>query len=565
MPNRYSKPHICQCLSRILTLRRTATVTISGDRRKTGEEFVDGVLGLARGLVKLGLRPGDVVAVSAYNSDLYLEWLLAVAHVGGILAPLNYRWSFEETRFALEAVRPVLLVVDESYRWDLESVNGTVNSLKWLVFMVSASSMSNSGHNGLTTEMLKSWTPKSSPLGYSWTPEGEVLICFTSGTTGKPKGVTISHTALIVQSLAKMAVVGYTEDDVYLHTAPLCHIGGISSAMAILMAGGCHVLMPKFESTAAIEAIERNHVTSFITVPTMMADLISVLRLKKTWEGTESVKKILNGGGSLAVKLLEDVISFFHNTKIFSAYGMTETCSSLTFMLLYNPQIENKQHDVKRIYDVGSGFIPHLGGLCVGKPAPHIEIKVHYEPGSSDRGRILTRGPHVMLGYWGQSSSMATGLGEEEWFDTGDVGQIDDDGNLWLIGRRNGRIKSGGENVYPEEVEAVLLLHPGIHRVVVVGLAHRRFGEMVLACIQLKEDWEWSDKTVDDFASSRNFYLTSEILKQHCRDKDMTGFKVPKMFILWRKPFPLTSTGKLRRDQVKIEATQLLQSLDSSL
>ncbi|KAL9272392.1 2-succinylbenzoate--CoA ligase, chloroplastic/peroxisomal-like protein [Drosera capensis] len=341
---------------------------------------------------------------------------------------------------------------------------------------------------------LKSSTPNSSSLGYSWAPDEAVLV--------------------------------------YLHTAPLCHIGGISSAMAILITGGCHVLMPKFESTAAIEAVERDHVTSFITVPTMMADLISALRLKKTWEGTESVKKILNRGGSLAAKLLEDVITFFPYTKIFSAYvtilyvfiaglliRMTETCSSLTFMLLYDPKIE-KQQDQKTSDGPRSNHILQLGGICVGKPAPHIEIMVDHETASSDRGRILTRGPHVMLGYWSQSSFM---------------------------------------------VEAVLSQHPGIYLVVVVGLAHRHLSEIVIACIQLKEDWEWSDGALDDFASSRDFYLTGGILKQHCRDKDLTGFNVPKMFILWRKPFPLTSTGKLRRDQVKSEATQLVQFLHSSL
>ncbi|GAB2272320.1 hypothetical protein Dimus_007140 [Dionaea muscipula] len=325
-----------------------------------------------------------------------------------------------------------------------------MGSRRRLVFMGSPSS--DQGIKRLTTEMLKPLPPKSLSRSYCWAPEGMVLICFTSGTTGKPKGVTISHTALMVQSLAKLAIVGYSEDDVYLHTAPLCHIGGISSAMAMLMTGGCHVLIPKFESKVAIEAIEQNCITSLITVPAIMADLISVLRLKKAWRGTDYVMKILNGGGSLSVDLLKDTIEFFSKAKIFSAYGMTETCSSLTFMILHDPTNEKKQNDRQKISELESNSIHRTsGGICVGKPAPHVELTVSPEDCSSDRGWILTRGPHMMLQYWDQPSSMAMGPVQEEWFDTGDVGQIDDHGNLWLIGRRNGRIKSGGENVYPEE------------------------------------------------------------------------------------------------------------------
>lgn len=130
----------------------------------------------------------------------------------------------------------------------------------------------------LTTETLKKPALKSLSFNYAWAPEGAVLICFTSGTTGRPKGVTISHSALIIQSLAKIAIVGYDEDDVYLHTAPLCHIGGLSSALTMLMVGGCHIFIPKFDAKLALEAIKQHHVTSLITVPAIMVDLVSIIR-----------------------------------------------------------------------------------------------------------------------------------------------------------------------------------------------------------------------------------------------------------------------------------------------
>ncbi|XAR72548.1 o-succinylbenzoate--CoA ligase [Bertholletia excelsa] len=392
-------------------------------------------------------------------------------------------------------------------------------------------------------------------------PDGTAIICFTSGTTGKPKGVAISHSALIVQSLAKLAIVRYNEDDVYLHTIPLCHIGGISSAMAMLMAGGCHVFLPKFEAKSVIEAIDQLHVTAFTTVPAIMADIISLIRMERILKGKASVKKILNGAGSLSAELIKNVSIFFPKAKLISAYGMTETGSSLTFLTLYDPASGNS---VQPFHTSLLSSSNQLGAVCVGKPASHVELKISLED-SSHVGRILTRGPHVMLGYWGQSPKIASNASDEGWLDTGDIGQFDDFGNLWLIGRSKDRIKSGGLTVYPEEVEAVLSQHPGVSRIVVVGLPDPRSTEMVAACVKLNENWKWDDSFSNQFTQRKNQTLSAEILRQFCKEKHLSGFKIPRRFILWRKQFPLTSTGKRRRDEVRREAMSCVQSLPSRL
>ncbi|KAH9747738.1 2-succinylbenzoate--CoA ligase /(peroxisomal) [Citrus sinensis] len=535
----YSQAHICQCLSRIAAVKRNSVVTITGNRYNTGQQFVQDVLNLARGLLEIGLRSGDIVAISALNSEWYLEWILAVAFIGGIVAPLNYRWSFKEASWAMTSIRPVMLVTDESSdSWYLELQHNPLPSLRWHVSLGSSSSDFVNKQDMLTTNILKGYSLRSLPFTHSWAPEGAVIICFTSGTTGSPKGVVISHSALIVQSLAKIAIVGYGEDDVYLHTAPLCHIGGLSSAMAMLMVGACHVFIPKFESKSALEAVEQHCVTSLITVPAIMADLATLIRVKKTWKGRDSVKKILNGGG--------------------------ETSSSLTFMTLYDPTLETPGQLPQAFGNVTSNSVHQPQGVCVGKSAPHVELKVCSD-GSSHVGRILTRGPHVMLRYWDQflaKPSVSTG---EVWLDTGDIGSIDDSGNVWLVGRRNGRIKSGGENVYPEEVEAVLLQHPGIIGIVVVGIPNARLTEMVVACVRLRESWQWSESNCDQSSKNKELLLSSEVLRQHCREKNLTGFKAPRLFVLWRKPFPLTSTGKIRRDEVRREVMSHLKSLPSNL
>lgn len=206
----YSQAHICQCLSRIATVKRNSVVTITGNRHNTGQQFVQDVLNLARGLLEIGLRSGDIVAISALNSEWYLEWILAVAFIGGIVAPLNYRWSFKEASRAMTSIRPVMLVTDESSdSWYSELQHNAIPSLRWHVSLGSSLSDFVNKRDMLTADILKGYSLRSLPFTHSWAPEGAVIICFTSGTTGNPKGVVISHAALIVQSLAKIAIVGY--------------------------------------------------------------------------------------------------------------------------------------------------------------------------------------------------------------------------------------------------------------------------------------------------------------------------------------------------------------------
>ncbi|KAM0919353.1 hypothetical protein ACQ4PT_008269 [Festuca glaucescens] len=547
--------HIAHCLGGILARRASAAVAVSGGLCLTGAALVDDVRGLAAGLWDSGLRPGDVVAVVGFNSVDYMELLLAIPYIGAIIAPLNYRWSFEETTQALELVRPSAFIFDGSYSsWALRLMESKRFSTIGLYLTMGDPVSTSEPANFVSLNHIKSTFRGTTVMEPVSAPRDVALICFTSGTTGRPKGVAISHTSLIVQSLAKIAIVGYGEDDVYLHTAPLCHIGGISSCLAILMAGGCHVLIPKFDTKSATEAIREHKVTCFITVPAIMADLLSYAQKDKI-SGCGTVTKILNGGGGLSDELINGASHLFIHATIVSAYGMTEACSSLTFMPINKLELQETKNKSSN----------KSGSVCVGKPAPHVEIRIGRDDSnssSSPTGKILTRGLHTMVGYWGNNTVDTSECVRNGWLDTGDTGWIDRTGNLWFIGRQKGRIKSGGENVYPEEVELVLSQHSGVAKAVVFGVPDSRLGEKIVACVSIRNNWRWVDARAEHQGEGKE--VSAQILQEHCRIKNLSRFKVPKIYYQWSRPFPVTTTGKIKREELKAEilaCTQLRSSL----
>ncbi|KAG0627629.1 hypothetical protein M758_2G216900 [Ceratodon purpureus] len=442
--------HIGQALRALHTRKGTI---VCEDRVQTLSHFAQRVATLAAGLSRDGgLQPGDRVAIAALNSERYLEWLFAVPSAGGIIAPLNYRWSVEEASEAVEQIGATVLVLDQTCLQQWPDLHTRCQSLRLQILLGPGL---NCPSSFVDAEEVLTWAGPSLDIDLKWAPDSTALICFTSGTTGRPKGVAISHDALVVQSLAKIAVIGYNSSDVYLHISPLCHIGGISSAFANIMAGASHVILPRFNAVAVFDAIQEHHVTSMIIVPTMLADLVaasaSTTGLLRSQRSFTSIRILLNGAGGIPAQLLDSTRLLFPNAEIFSAYGMTEACSSMSFIPV------DEQDSTGQ-----------LGGVCVGKPAPHVELRIGQpvteqnpvdakenpivKSGLFREGNVLTRGPHVMEFYWGLPTETAAVLSANGWLDTGDVGWMDESGRLWLLGRSKDVIKSGGENVYASEV-----------------------------------------------------------------------------------------------------------------
>jgi acyl-CoA synthetase (AMP-forming)/AMP-acid ligase II len=337
------------------------------------------------------------------------------------------------------------------------------------------------------------------PNGGACGAAGAAMLVFTSGTSGAPKSALLSHAALRHSALAKLACVGYCADDVYLHAAPLCHVGGLSSAFALLAAGGTHVFLPRYSPAAAAAAIQSHGVTTAALVPAMLADLAELAaadggisssssssnhsssssssrRNSRSSASFPTLRMLLLGGGALGPEAAAAASALAPGAAVWTAYGMTEASSSLTFISL--------GEQMTRRAAVLSGA-PHAGGVPVGWSAPGMQLRIaplpqHTQQGNQWQqqqqqqqqqeqqqrgavvGEVLARGPQLMTGYYRSSSAggrerqslqpdrtpgPVRGIGADGWLRTGDLGAIDDHGCLWLMGRVTDSIKSGGENV----------------------------------------------------------------------------------------------------------------------
>lgn len=491
-------------------------VDAASGKRLSGCAFVRLVRAARRALVASAAtieavkgRGDDDFVVVAIGCDVGVEFVayfLAACALGWTPAPLNSRWSASEARDACASVSAAMVVLDASHvaRWgDDASASAVFEGLT----VLDASAVWEEETPGEEDEWLGALKRRA---------DGACSFCFTSGTTGKPKAVMLTHEGVCAASRAKHEVVGYERGDTYLHCAPLFHVGGLSSAHASLAVGSKHVFMPKFDVKDALRLINEERVTAFIAVPTMMAMMMREVKENPdaAVSGT-SVKRILVGAGRLMDGQLEAIRSVFPNAVVTLAYGMSETSSSITFLRPDDPRLEGDP-------------------MFAGDAVRDVEIKTNAD------GELLVRGPIVMLGYHGVDRQDT--FDAEGWFATGDLGKVAESespesetgARVWLYGRVKDIIKTGGENVVPHEVESVLNSHPDVETSAVAGVPDPTWGETVVAFVQRK-------------ASARGGETCeAKSIVDHCVDANLARFKVPKR-IVFVDSISLNAMGKVSR------------------
>lgn len=553
------------------------------------------------------LQDGDRVSILARTTPAHLEAILAITSAGCISAPLNWRWGVEEATHAADLVEPAILFVDTTCLTLALAVAQASRSIRAVILLGETlnSEAVLQAQSGVSMPVLGGESlinstplgPVSLPAVHRFAPERIAFLLFTSGTSGLPRAAALTHSAMHFQCCAKLQRCGYCADDVYLHSAPLFHVGGLCSALAMLLAGAAHVFLPAFSAGEALRLVQMHGVTATAAVPTMVADLLKAAGPKLgTLEATRSVsfrhrllqrasptetlilvaglnnsdcrlfpvlsvlpsmKTVLLGAGGTPPDHIRRLAALMPSATLSSAYGMTEGCSSLTFSTLRTaPALE----------PVAPPPPPPgaEGGVYVGRPPHGIELGViemkggaHScnKPGEDGVGEVVTRGPHMALRYWRDSAATAASFLPEEWFRTGDFGALRG-GHLWLVGRVKDTVKSGGENVAAAEVERAVLNHPGVAAAAVVGLPNERLGEVVVAAVVLQQGWAWQGSryqgagAVNGRRTGVEKVVDAIALQEHCRALGLAGFKLPRAAAVVDS-LPVNAMGKVVKDTLK--------------
>jgi acyl-CoA synthetase (AMP-forming)/AMP-acid ligase II len=472
-------------------------------------QMAERVARLAGGLADRGVRPGDVVAILSYNCPEVLESLFAANHLGAIAMPINWRLAAPEVRYILEHSEARALVCDQEL---VQLAEVAANDLEGLA--VRAAIEAPAGDllpSGGWTSLTELRDARPVPLVPGAADDVHRLM-YTSGTTGRPKGVMLTHANLAWKNYAHVVELGFTGDDVGLACGPLYHVGALDLTTTSLVAvGATTVIHRAFDAAEVVEEIERSRVTTLWLAPAMVNAVMALSDLDR--RDLSSVRVIINGGEKMPVPLIERIQRTFPSAWFADAYGLTETVSGDTFL------------DRESI-------IAKLGS--VGRPCLHLELELWDPDGRTvppgQRGEIVLRGPKVFKGYWRDPAATEAAFAGG-WFHTGDVGVRDEDGYLFIVDRLKDMIVSGGENIAGSEVERVLYEHEAVLEAAVVGRPDERWGEVPVAYVALREGFDPS----------------AEELVEHCRAR-LAKFKVPTD-VTFVEALPRNPSGKvLKRD-----------------
>ncbi len=398
---------------------------------------------MAGALAELGIRPGDRVAHLGYNSPLFLVLLFSCARLGAVLVPLNWRLAVPEHRIILADAEPALLLYEDA-------------------FAAHAALLGAAHAQALDALAAVLATAPEREAGTSVADDPPLLVVYTSGTTGRPKGAVLTQSALQWNAVNSTLMHDLTSEDHVLTTLPMFHVGGLNiQTLPALHAGARVTLHRRFDPAATLTAIATARPSLTVLVPTQLAALLE----HPAWPATDlsSLRAITTGSAIVPRPLIEAIHA--RGVPVIQVYGATETAP----IAIYQTRRE-------AFAAVGS---------C-GRPALHCEARIvdaaGREVAPGERGEILIRGPNVMTGYWRNPSATAAAL-VEGWFHTGDIGHVDARGDYYIDERKNDVIISGGENIYPAEIEGILLADARIAEAAVVARPDPRWGEVPVAII----------------------------------------------------------------------------------
>lgn len=470
---------------------------LCGEERWTFAELERRVAGVASRLAAAGVGAGDRLALLAENGAGFVHMVHTVPRLEAVLVPLNVHLTVPELLRQVEDCEPALLVHDEANREKAAALSAARRGLRCLPLTDLAAEASRASAPGGDTEDLIDLSAVHT-------------IVYTSGTSGAPKGAMLTFGNHWWNALASVLNLGLREDDCWLACLPLFHVGGLAILFRSVIYGIPVVLHESFDAAAVNRAIDEEGVTIVSLVPTMLTRLLEERGGRPL---PAHLRCLLVGGGPLATSLLEECGR--RRWPVAPTYGLTEAASQVATLA--------PEDAARKLGSAGKPLFPtqvRIGGEG-GKEAP---------PGVP--GEILVRGPTVTPGYFRRPRDSAEAL-RGGWLHTGDIGYLDADGYLYVLDRRDDLIVSGGENVYPAEVEEVLRAHPDVADAAVVGVPDDSWGQMVVAAVVLREPARTSE----------------EALLAFCRER-LAPYKVPKE-LRFVTALPRNAAGKLLRWELR--------------
>lgn len=499
---------------------------------------------LAMGLIHLGIEPGDRVGIWGPNSSEWVLVQLATAKIGAIMVCINPAYRLYELEYALNKVECKTLITDVSFKTsdylgmintlapELESSHPGQLEAKKLPYLKHVIRMGSDNTPGMYNfdAVCAAGTDDDQAtmdaLQGRLQPDDAINIQFTSGTTGNPKGATLSHCNILNNGFLTGLAMQLGPEDKLCIPVPLYHcFGMVLSVLACVSHGATMVFPgPAFDPEETLKSVENEGCTALHGVPTMFITELDHPRFSDY--DLSTLRTGIMAGAPCPVEVMKRVLSEMHMDDILIAYGQTEL-SPINNMTLPNDTLERRTE-------------------TVGRAMPWVEIKVVDEAGRvvpvGQKGEICTRGYSVMQGYWNDEERTAETIDSAGWLHSGDIATMDEAGYVRIVGRIKDMIIRGGENIYPREVEEFLYQHPAISEVQVFGVPDEKMGEEVCAWIQLNDGFDLSDEDV----------------KAYCRDQ-ITHFKIPR-HIRFVTEYPMTVTGKIRKFVMRDEMLTQLSS-----
>ena len=489
-------------------------------KRITYSQFLRRVNRLAGALREIGIGFGDRIGILEVNCPHYVETYFASARLGAIFVPLNFRAKEGEISYMVNHAECKALLVGERYLPLISAIRRELPTVQTFI------SLTKKEEGFLFYEDL--WAKGTLSEDFPSVEDSDTtILMYTAGTTGRPKGVPLSHESFVSYILENVEPASLEIEERNLLSVPLYHVAGMQSLIASVYGGRTLILMRQFEAKEWLQIAQEERVNRAMLVPTMLKLLIDLPEFEQY--DLSHLKVLTYGAAPMPFEVIRRAVELMPWVSFINAFGQTETASTITALGPEDHRIEGTEEEkAKKIKRLTSS---------IGKPLPDVEVKI-VDPANrplppGEVGEIVARGRRVMRGYWRDPEKSALMITEDGWLKTGDRGWMDEEGYIYLTGRADDLIIRGGENISPEEVENVLYSHPKVEEAAVIGIPDPKWGQEVCAVVVLKPQMK----------------ATEEEIIAYCRDR-LAGFKRPRS-VIFVDALPRNALGKVLRKELR--------------